>query len=97
MLHFNNEEERLEHIRMLNRKRQARYYKKHKKKVFEKQKEKRHKAIKETYGHDDLRGNILTKIYHHPNNTYTKTELQRMKKKDLLLLLNRLDGDLNDN
>lgn len=96
MLHFNSEEERLEHRRAQYRKSNKKYYKKKKKELFAKQKEKRHQKKLETDGYDDLRGNILTKLYHHPKNTYTRTELQRMKKKDLIELLKRLDGDDND-
>lgn len=94
MLHFNTEEERLEYIKKENRKKQARFYQKHKKELFAKQKAKRHQLKKEQYRFDDLRGNILLKLYSHPKNTYTKTELQRMKKIDLIKLLNRLDGDI---
>lgn len=97
MLHFNSEEERLEHRRAQYRKSNARYYKKNKKKLFAKQKEKRHKLKMENNAYDNLRGNILTKLYSHPKNTYTRTQLQRMKKAELLELLKRLDGDGNDN
>lgn len=93
MLKFNNEDERLEYNRMKNREKQARYYKKNKKKLFAKQKEKRHQIKIETLGTDDLRGNILLRLYSHPNNTYSKTELQRMSKLELITLEKRLDGD----
>ena len=92
MLHFNSEEERIEHVRELYRERSKRYYEKHKKKIFARQKEKRHKLKKELNLNDNLRGNILSKLYSHPKNTYTRTELQHMKKKELIDLLNSLDG-----
>ena len=94
MLHFSNEEERLEYRRKQLRESQARYYKKHKKKIFAKQKEKRHKLKIESNAHENLRGNILSKLYSHPKNTFTRTELQRMKKPELMELLKRLDGDI---
>lgn len=80
-----------------NREYQQKFFKKNRKKVIAKQQQKR-KQIREEkikngtlHNNENLRGNILNKIYTHPKNTYTRTELYKMKKSELKELLNRLE------
>ena len=93
MLHFNSEEERKEYYREKNKIKVAKYYKKHKKKLFAKQKEKRHRIKKETHANDNLKTNLRLRIYNHPKNTYTKSELYKFRKAELVEMLKRMEGD----
>lgn len=92
-LQLNSEEERIEHFRQQNKEKCARYYKRHKKKLIAKQKEKRHRIKKETHANDNLKENLRLRVYQHPQNTIKKTELRKLRKAELLDLLKRWDGD----
>lgn len=80
-----------------NREYQAKHFKKNKAKILNTQRKKR-RLIREEKAkngllHDakNLRGYIYNQIITHPKNTYTRTELYKMKKSELKEVLNRLE------
>ena len=96
---FETEEEELEFKRNRNREYQAKFYKKNRARLVSEQRKRRKLAREEkikngTYrNNENLRGNILNKLYTHPKNTFSRTDLQRMTKDKLIELLNKLEGD----